>query len=71
MNIIAAPSLTKNATQTRDPEMKQTLKSKNWHFRMKVHIGAGKRDSKSVVTIVKIARERIGLFERWPRLEIS
>src|SRR6266849_3957472 len=29
--IIAAPSSTKNATQTRDPEMKQTRKGKNWY----------------------------------------
>lgn len=29
--IIAAPSSTKNATQMRDPEMKQTRKGKNWY----------------------------------------
>jgi IS5 family transposase len=38
--IIAAPSSTKNASQTRDPEMKQTRKGKQWYFGMKVHIGA-------------------------------
>ncbi len=37
--IIAAPSSTKNATGTRDPEMKQTRKGQNWHFGMKLHIG--------------------------------
>jgi len=37
--IIAAPSSTKNATETRDPEMKQTRKGKNWHFGMKLHVG--------------------------------
>lgn len=37
--IIAAPSSTKNATDSRDPEMKQTKKGNNWHFGMKVHIG--------------------------------
>ncbi len=37
--IIAAPSSTKNATQTRDPEMKQTRKGNSWHFGMKLHIG--------------------------------
>jgi IS5 family transposase len=37
--IIAAPSSTKNATQTRDPEMKQTRKGQSWHFGMKLHIG--------------------------------
>ena len=41
--IIAAPSSTKNATQTRDPEMKQTRKNRNWHFGMKLHIGADRR----------------------------
>jgi len=38
--IIAAPSSTKNATQRRDPEMKQARKGKNWFFGMKLHIGA-------------------------------
>jgi IS5 family transposase len=41
--IIAAPSSTKNATQTRDPEMKQTRKGKTWHFGMKLHIGADRK----------------------------
>ncbi len=37
--IIAAPSSTKNATATRDPEMHQTRKGKQWHFGMKLHVG--------------------------------
>jgi len=37
--IIAAPSSTKNERKTRDPEMKQTRKGKQWYFGMKVHIG--------------------------------
>jgi transposase, IS5 family len=41
--IIAAPSSTKNATVSRDPEMPQTRKGRNWHFGMKLHIGADKR----------------------------
>jgi IS5 family transposase len=41
--IIAAPSSTKNETKTRDPEMKQTRKGKNWHFGMKLHIGTDRR----------------------------
>ena len=41
--IIAAPSSTKNASASRDPEMKQTHKGRNWHFGMKLHIGADKR----------------------------
>jgi len=41
--IIAAPSSTKNRTESRDPEMKQTRKGKNWHFGMKVHVGTDRR----------------------------
>jgi len=37
--IIAAPSSTKNEGNTRDPEMHQTRKGKQWHFGMKAHIG--------------------------------
>jgi len=37
--MIAAPSSTKNATHTRDPEMTQGRKGKTWHFGMKVHVG--------------------------------
>jgi hypothetical protein len=38
--IISAPSSTKNASQRRDPEMKQTRKGQQWYFGMKLHIGA-------------------------------
>jgi len=41
--IIAAPSSTKNATQTRDPAMKQTRKGQQWYFGMKVHVGTDTR----------------------------
>ena len=37
--IIAAPSSTKNAAGTRDPEMKQGRTGQSWHFGMKLHIG--------------------------------
>ena len=37
--IIAAPSSTKNAAGTRDPEMHQTKKGNQWHFGFKAHIG--------------------------------
>lgn len=37
--IVAAPSSTKHATRTGDPEMKQIRKGKNWHFGMNLHIG--------------------------------
>jgi IS5 family transposase len=42
--LIAAPPSTKNLGKARDPEMHQTKKGKDWHFGMKVHIGA---DSKT------------------------
>lgn len=41
--IIAAPSSTKNATGTRDPEMHQTRKGKDWHFGMKLHVGTDRQ----------------------------
>ena len=41
--ILAAPSSTKNATQTRDPEMRQTRKGTTWYFGMKVHVGTDPR----------------------------
>jgi IS5 family transposase len=37
--IISAPSSTKNASKTRDPEMKQTRKGNQWYFGMKLHVG--------------------------------
>jgi IS5 family transposase len=37
--IIHAPSSTKNATGTRDPEMHQTRKGIQWYFGLKAHIG--------------------------------
>jgi len=48
--IIAAPSSTKNAAATRDPEMKQTRKGRTWYFGMKLHIGADKRGIVHTVT---------------------
>ena len=38
--LIAAPSSTKDASGTRDPEMHQTKKGNQWYFGMKAHIGA-------------------------------
>lgn len=37
--IINAPSSTKNKGKSRDPEMHQTRKGKQWYFGMKAHIG--------------------------------
>jgi IS5 family transposase len=42
--IIDAPSSTKNASGTRDPDMHQTRKGQQWYFGMKAHIGV---DSKT------------------------
>ncbi|WEV89428.1 IS1 transposition protein B [Salmonella phage SJ1] len=47
MDIIEAPSSTKNKEQQRDPEMHQTKKGNQWHFGMKAHIGV---DAKSGLT---------------------
>jgi len=38
--LIAAPPSTKNKDKSRDPEMHQTKKGNEWHFGMKLHIGA-------------------------------
>jgi IS5 family transposase len=57
--IIAAPSSTKNATGTRDPEMKQTRKGNNWHFGMKLHIGTDRRGIVHSVTATHAAESDI------------
>jgi IS5 family transposase len=49
--IIAAPSSTKNAEGSRDPEMHQTKKGNQWHFGMKVHVGVDAR-SKVIHSVV-------------------
>ena len=41
--ILHAPSSTKNATDTREPEMKQGRKGKTWYFGMNVHTGTDRR----------------------------
>lgn len=53
--IIAAPSSTKNGTESRDPEMKQTRKGKNWHFGMKVHVGTDTRGVVHSLTVTHAA----------------
>ena len=61
--IIAAPSSTKNASKSRDPEMKQTRKGKNWHFGMKLHIGADRRGLVHSVTATHAAESDISQLE--------
>jgi IS5 family transposase len=41
--LIAAPPSIKNEDKARDPEMHQTKKGNQWHFGMKLHIGADSR----------------------------
>ena len=37
--LISVPGSTKNAIKSRDPEMRQTKKGKNWHHEMTCNIG--------------------------------
>jgi len=57
--IIAAPSSTKNATRSRDPEMKQTRKGGNWYFGMKFHIGTDRRGTVHSLTATHAAESDI------------
>ncbi|HVZ31295.1 MAG TPA: IS5 family transposase [Polyangiaceae bacterium] len=57
--IINAPSSTKNATGTRDPEMKQTRKGKMWFFGMKVHVGTDQRGVVHALTTTDAAQADI------------
>jgi IS5 family transposase len=50
--IIHAPSSTKNREQSRDPEMHQAKKGKNWYFGMKAHVGV---DSKTKIIHTAVA----------------
>src|ERR1044071_2863979 len=61
--IIAAPSSTKNATDSRDPEMKQTKKGNNWHFGMKLHVGTDRRGVVHSVTATHAAAADITQME--------
>jgi transposase, IS5 family len=50
--LIHAPSSTKNREQSRDPEMHQTRKGKQWYFGMKAHVGV---DSKTKLIHTAVA----------------
>ena len=63
--IIAAPSSTKNAAATRDPEMKQTRKGRTWYFGMQLHIGADKR---GIVHTVTATDARVADITELPQL---
>ena len=57
--IIAAPSSTKDATQTRDPAMTQTQKGPQWCFGMKVHVDIDTRGLVPRVTTTDAAQADI------------
>lgn len=57
--ILNAPSSTKNATGTRDPEMKQTRKGNMWYFGMKVHVGTDRRGLVHALTTTDAAQADI------------
>jgi IS5 family transposase len=63
--IIAAPSSTKNANNARDPEMKQTRKGKNWHFGMKLRVGADKR---GIVHTIRATAAAVADISQMPEL---
>ena len=58
--LIAAPSSTKNATKTRDPEMRQTRNGKSWYFGMKCHIGTDPHGFAHTLTLTDAAQSDIG-----------
>jgi IS5 family transposase len=52
--IIHAPSSTKNQSQQRDPEMRQTKKGGQWYFGMKAHVGVDSK-TKMIHSVVATA----------------
>lgn len=64
--IIHAPSSTKNASESRDPEMHQTMKNRQWYFGMKVHVGADV-NSGAVHSVVVTAANQSDI-EQLPKL---
>lgn len=63
--IIAAPPSTKNAQGSRDPEMHQTRKGKDWHFGMKAHIGA---DRHGIVHSLSTTPANVADISEMPKL---
>jgi IS5 family transposase len=63
--IIAAPSSTKNATETRDPEMRSTRKGNQWYFGMKVHTGT---DTRGLVHHLTVTAAAVADITEMPKL---
>ncbi|MGH9206059.1 MAG: IS5 family transposase [Acidimicrobiales bacterium] len=60
--IINAPSSTKNANKSRDPDMHQTKKGNQWYFGMKAHLGIDSRTKiihAVVATAANVADSRV------------
>lgn len=55
--LIAASPSTKNKKGERDPEMHQTRKGKQWHFGMKIHVGADVNSGTAHTVTVTAANE--------------
>ena len=62
--MIHAPSSTKNATQTRDPEMKQARKGNTWYFGMKIHVGTDRQGLVHSLTTTDAAQMDVGQLPR-------
>lgn len=60
--VIAAPSSTKNAGNTRDPEIHQTKKGNAWHFGMKARVRNDVRLVTTVMSCQWISRKKSGDF---------
>lgn len=58
--MIHAPSSTKNATQTRDPEMKQARKGNTWYFGMKIHVGTDRQGLVHSLHVTDAAQMDVG-----------
>jgi transposase, IS5 family len=63
--IIAAPPSTKNAQGSRDPEMHQVRKGKEWHFGMKAHIGT---DARGIVHSLSTTPANVADISEMPKL---
>lgn len=54
--IIAAPSSTKNASSTRDPEMHQTKKGSQWRIPSETRSGLASGDRRMLIRVILAAR---------------
>lgn len=63
--IFEAPPSTKNAGKSRDPEMHQAKKGKDWHFGMKAHVGVD-ADSGLVHSVVTTAANESDVSQAAP-----